>query len=194
MFLTVRGVFILFKILIFYKLCAILASEVNCMNNILFEATFHLDIMFLIPVFMIIFILLFPKIWKNSWKDKYTIISYKIVKIFCGCAAAYIFVITLILAFSTVSSYKTTVVAYEKGEYEVVEGYVENFVPMPSEGMDESFEINGVKFSYSDYNITFGYNNAKSHGGVIEGNGQHLKIGYVIDNGENIIVCIEQLK
>ena len=165
------------------------------MNNILFEAAFHLDIMFLIPVFMIIFILLFPKIWKNSWKDKYTIISYKIVKIFCGCAAAYIFVITLILAFSTVSSYKTTVVAYEKGEYEVVEGYVENFVPMPYDGHSvESFEINGVSFSYSDYHIGFGYNKTKSHGGVITGNGQHLKIGYVADGETNIIVYIEKIQ
>ena len=165
------------------------------MPDVLFEAAFRLDIMLLIPVFMIIFILFFPKMWKNSWKGKYTMVSYKFVKIFCGCGAGFILIISVLLAFSTVAEYKAVVGAYEKGEYEVVEGYVENFVPMPYEGhSDESFEINSVKFSYSDYTITFGYNNAKSHGGVIEGNGQHLKIGYIVINGQNTIVYIEQLK
>jgi hypothetical protein len=78
----------------------------------------------------------------------------------------------------------------------VVEGYVENFDPMPYEGHgDESFEINGVTFSYSDYSIQPGYTNSKSHGGVIAGDGQHLKVGYVYYNETygNIIVYIEQL-
>ena len=165
------------------------------MPDVLFEAAFRLDIMLLIPVFMVIFILFFPKMWKNSWKGKYTMVSYKFVKIFCGCGAGFILMISVLVAFSTVAEYKAVVGAYENGEYEIVEGYVENFDPMPGECQkDESFEINGVKFSYSDYRITFGYNNAKSHGGVIDGNGQHLKIGYVVDNGENKIVYIEQLK
>ena len=102
---------------------------------------------------------------------------------------------TLLTGISTASLYEKTIVAYNNDDYEIVEGYVENFIPMPYEGHSyESFEINGVRFSYSDYNIGFGYNNTKSHGGVIEGNAQHLKIGYVVDNGENIIVYIEQLK
>ena len=121
--------------------------------------------------------------------------AYKIIKIFCSFCFMFAFVMTLLTGISTASLYEKTIVAYNNDDYEIVEGYVENFDPMPYEGhKDESFEINGVKFSYSDYNITFGYNNAKSHGGVIEGNGQHLKIGYVINNGENIIVYIEQLK
>lgn len=164
------------------------------MPDVLFEAAFRLDIMRLIPFFMMIVILFFPMIWKNSQEGKYTIKSYKIVKIFCGCMAGFLLMITVLMGFSTVLEYKAVVGAYESGEYEVAEGYVENFVPMPSEGMDESFEINGVKFSYSDNRITFGYNNANSHGGVIEGNGQHLKIGYVVINGQNTIVYIEQLK
>ncbi len=165
------------------------------MPDVLFEAAFRLDIMRLIPVFMMIVIIFFPMIWKNSQEGKYTIKSYKIVKIFCGCMAGFLLMITVLMAFSTVLEYKAIVGAYENGEYEVVEGYVENFDPMPGEGhKDESFEINSVKFSYSDYTITFGYNNAKSHGGVIEGNGQHLKIGYVVYYGQNTIVYIEQLK
>ena len=56
-------------------------------------------------------------------------------------------------------------------------------------------EINGVKFFYSDYSTQPGYNNAKSHGGVITGDGQHLKIHYVYLNETygNIIVYIEEI-
>ena len=92
--------------------------------------------------------------------------------------------------------YFKTVGAYQRGQYEVVEGYVENFDPMPYGGHTrESFEINDVYFEYSDYNVTSGYRNTKSHGGVITGDGQYLKIGYVYYNSTygNIIVYIEEL-
>ena len=88
-------------------------------------------------------------------------------------------------------------IEYPEANYEIVEGFVEDFEPMPYEGKSkESFEINGVKFSYSDSIEICGYNNAKSHGGVIEGNGQHLKIGYIYYDSSygNIIVYIEQLE
>ena len=165
------------------------------MNNILFEAAFRFDLMRFIPVYMMIFFLFFPNICKSSHKGKYTMKSYKTLRIWCGCVAVFMFLLSVLTVFSTVLEYETIVGAYKDGEYQVVEGYVEKFDLMPYEGhKDESFEINSVKFSYSDYSITFGYNNAKSHGGVIKGNGQHLKIGYVVDNGENIIVYIEQFK
>ena len=52
-------------------------------------------------------------------------------------------------------------------------------------------------FSYSDYEIQQGYHNAKSHGGVISGDGQYLKIGYVqpypFSRNDNVIVYIEEL-
>ena len=91
--------------------------------------------------------------------------------------------------------YRKTVGAYQRGTYEIVEGYVEDFVPMPYEGhANESFQINGIPFSYSDFVITPGYRNAKSHGGVITGNGQYLRVGYIYFNETygNIIVYIEQ--
>ena len=165
------------------------------MSNVLFEAAFCFDFMRFIPVYMTIFFLFFPKIYKNSQKGKYTMKTYKILKIFCVCVAGFMFLLSILTVFSTALEYETIVGAYKDGEYQVVEGYVEKFDLMPYEGhKDESFEINSVKFSYSDYNITFGYNNTKSHGGVIKGNGQHLKIGYIDVNGENIIVYIEQLE
>jgi len=48
----------------------------------------------------------------------------------------------------------------------VVEGPVENFVPMPHAGhADESFTVGGVRFAYSDYGVSDGFNNTSSHGG-----------------------------
>ena len=67
-------------------------------------------------------------------------------------------------------------------EIYVVEGYVENYHPMPYEGHDtEHFEIDGVYFEYSDYTIMNGYNISASHGGVVTNNGQYLKIKYIND-------------
>ncbi|MBQ3004499.1 MAG: hypothetical protein IJD88_01070 [Clostridia bacterium] len=80
----------------------------------------------------------------------------------------------------------------------VVEGYVEEFYPMPYEGHDtEHFYIDGVYFEYSDYNITNGYHKTASHGGVITHNGQHLKIKFVEEEfdgvKQNIILQIEEI-
>ncbi len=45
----------------------------------------------------------------------------------------------------------------ENGRFEVVEGLVENFDPMPSSGHKmESFSVNGVRFEYSDFVVTPG--------------------------------------
>lgn len=165
------------------------------MSNVLYEATFKFDFLLLIPVVMMIFILFFPRILKATSEAKYTQSSYKVVKIFCACAFSFVLILSSIVGLSQMNMYKNVVGAYKNGDYEIVEGYVQKFIPMPYEGhSDESFEINGVKFAYSDYSIQSGYNNAKSHGGVIKGNGQHLKIGYVSYNNENIIVYIEQLE
>ena len=92
--------------------------------------------------------------------------------------------------------YKATINAYRSGQYEVVEGYVENFDPLSkNEKGSESFEINGVQFTYSDTKVITGYHNTNKNGGVITGNGQYLKIGYIYYNDSygNIIVYIEEL-
>ena len=171
------------------------------MNNILYEATSKFDFSILtIPIIMIIFMLVFPWIMKKSYEDKDEKLNIKFVKkfvkLFCLCGIAFVTFWSAVVLIAQLNMYNKTVGAYGRGEYQIVEGYVENFDPMPYEGhADESFEINGVKFSYSDYNIHPGYNNTKSHGGVIKENGQHLKIGYVYLNETygNIIVYIEQI-
>ncbi|MBD1575662.1 hypothetical protein HC723_04240 [Vibrio sp. S11_S32] len=68
---------------------------------------------------------------------------------------------------------------YAEGNYEIVEGIVENFEPMPYEGhQSESFTVNGIKFKYSDFRVTSGFNNTKSHGGPIREN-LPVRISYI---------------
>ena len=88
--------------------------------------------------------------------------------------------------------YSKTANLYKSGDYEVVEGYVENF----DTGTYENFDINGIHFSYYNSRITQGYHTTKSNDGVISGDGQHLKIGYVRYgfSSDNIIVYIEELE
>jgi hypothetical protein len=58
------------------------------------------------------------------------------------------------------------------GNYKVVEGIVKNFHPMPWTGHDsERFSVNGVRFEYSDFDLSKGgFNNTSSHGGPIKEN------------------------
>lgn len=75
-------------------------------------------------------------------------------------------------------SYFSNLNAMLNKQYNVVEGIVENFDPMPPSGHQmESFTVNNVKFEYSDYSVNVGFNNAKSHGGPID-EGKYVKIYY----------------
>ena len=58
--------------------------------------------------------------------------------------------------------------ALQQGKTEVIEGKVENFIPMPHDGHSmESFVVAGHKFEYSDFEVTAGFNKTSSHGGPI---------------------------
>jgi len=68
--------------------------------------------------------------------------------------------------------------AYTRGEYSVVEGTVTNFHPMPYSGHElETFSVNGIRFSYSDYVLIPCFNNTASHGGPIR-DGLHVRLAY----------------
>lgn len=77
--------------------------------------------------------------------------------------------------------------AYHKNDYLIVEGTVENF---EGDAAKESFEVSGVKFSYDWRYSGVGYDVLKEEGGVITGNGQKVKIGYVRYQLNNVIVAI----
>ena len=65
------------------------------------------------------------------------------------------------------------------GQAEYVEGVVQNFVPMPYQGhATESFTVKGIRFAYSDYIVTSGFNNTVSHGGPIR-QGLYVRIWYL---------------
>lgn len=80
----------------------------------------------------------------------------------------------------------------EKKEFNIIEGKVENFHPMPYEGHDmESFTVKGIYFEYSDFVSDYGFNNTSSHGGPIKHNGQEVRLFYFNKDGLNHIIKIE---
>lgn len=77
----------------------------------------------------------------------------------------------------------------EENRCSVVEGRVENFIPMPAAGhAKESFSVSGISFRYSDFEITNGFNNTSSHGGPINA-GSYVRICYAPPN--NVILRLE---
>lgn len=83
---------------------------------------------------------------------------------------------------------------YNNNNYNIVSGEVTMFIAGSSDySKVESFYVNNVKFEYSNSNYC-GYNKTKNEGGIITGNGQKLKIGYINYKSENIIVSIEQIE
>ncbi len=94
---------------------------------------------------------------------------------------------TLVTFTDTYGEYRRLIRAVEAREVAYVEGIVENFVPMPYGGhSSERFEVGGKRFEYSDYRVTAGFNNTRSHGGPIR-EGRRVRIGYV----GNTIVRLE---
>ena len=163
--------------------------------QVLYQASFTFDPFWLVgPVMFACFLGCLIRGIKKARKSGKIEDRFGIVIGLTGCLSILIFV--MILVPDKIKAYNATVDAYKRGEYEIVEGYVKDFHPMPYWGHDqESFTIDGVSFAYSDYSGSFGYHNAKSHGGVIIGDGQHLRIGYTVYSKlGNVIVYIEALQ
>ena len=136
---------------------------------------FGLIFVFLGILFLKFYKLLIPK-WKPSflpsWKPKQA-------KMFGWVFTVFSSVWTVGVFASTWSSYHQAIQAYKEGRYSTVEGVVQEFVPMPYTGhAEESFKVNGVKFTYSDYEVTPGFNNTSSHGGPIRA-GLKVRIGHL---------------
>lgn len=75
--------------------------------------------------------------------------------------------------------HRQLVADYREGRTDFVEGEVERFSPMPYEGhRNESFEIRGRRFEYSDYSLSAGFSTTRSHGGPIR-EGIRVKIWHV---------------
>lgn len=74
------------------------------------------------------------------------------------------------------------------GTYEITEGIVKEFDPMPYSGHKrESFKLGSYRFVYSDFSEAEGcFNNTKSHGGPID-EGKKVKVFH----NEGVILRIE---
>ena len=85
----------------------------------------------------------------------------------------------------------------KNGRYHVIEGPVENFVPMPYQGHAvERFTVNGIPFSYSTYEVTNCFNHTSSHGGPVRA-GLQVRVSYVGGHpglGSNCILKLEIAK
>ena len=106
-----------------------------------------------------------------------------------GGFCAVVLVISFALHISEYNAFKDML---ETGSVSTVQGYVENYSPLPWDGKGtENFEINGVYFAYNNADARNGYTKTANRGGVITHNGQHLIIRYVTrEDGENIILYI----
>jgi hypothetical protein len=95
--------------------------------------------------------------------------------------------ITILVFSSENTAYSATKVALATGNYNVVEGRVTNFDPMPYQGhKNESFDVNGQHFSYSDFIETAGFHNAASRGGPIR-DGLYVRVSHI----GNLILRLE---
>jgi len=111
--------------------------------------------------------------------------------VFCGFS----FIILMLTLPSSLAHRIRVQKKFENKEYQVVEGEIENFHPMPISGHDvESFMVNGIYFEYSDYRLVYGFNNTSSHDGPLKSNGQKVRLSYISLENENIILKIELKK
>ena len=112
-----------------------------------------------------------------------------IVGVFC-------FLLFVSILVAHIGDYSEKKNAINNDQVLVIEGYVEKYHAMPFEGHDtEHFEINGVYFEYSNFELYNGYNRPACYGGVVTENGQYLKIKYITDiTGKNIILYIERIE
>ena len=120
-------------------------------------------------------------------------------KPFFKLLSAVCLIICAVAALRFIFGYMQIIHTYKQGDYQTVEGYVENFVPESDGGEDEedmeeeSFDIKGVHFSYGDRFIKkFGYHLPSTQGGYIKQDGQYLKIGYIKTDKGLVIVRIEE--
>lgn len=160
------------------------------METILYQYSFNaLDYLWLhIPAVVGIAFILFSVSNIEKKKDKDTAKFLQHGKQSLPTAFALLFMIPGIIGillsgvtvYNFLCNHNTITERITSSDVYVVEGYVENFHPMPAGGHDvEHFEINGVYFEYSDFTISNAYHKTLHYGGVITHNGQYLRIKYI---------------
>ena len=91
---------------------------------------------------------------------------------------AFGFALFLASLFASFSRYLRLQRAYDRNDYALVEGIVEDFRPIPPAGhQEECFTVKSQRFCYSDAG-TPAFNNIVSRGGPIKP-GLHVRIAYI---------------
>ena len=175
--------------------------EVMHLETILYEYQLNFSD-YLLNLIPLVIGIAFMHVFVLSIKDKSNE-TKRFIKIFSGAITFIIGILSLVIFIFITVSMSLEHIDYKNrlanNDVCVVEGYVENFHPMPFEGHDtERFNINGVNFEYSDSTIINGYHKSSTHGGVITHNGQYLKIKYVVkeynDIKETVILYIAEIQ
>lgn len=152
----------------------------------------------LLPLVMLVGIGLVIRMLNRPTTDAQVLLTFgsrRRPRWFLYLGGAFVVGCMLVMLHGQLTMHRAVVGAWQRGEYAIVEGSVENFVPRPAEGhANESFDIGDVHFEYSDDRFSAGYHTLKVNGGVIRGNGQKLRIGYVwYESYGNVIVSIEEM-
>jgi len=165
-------------------------------GKILYELHFPVELIIIQVIFLGIFFLA-PRVYafvvKNSSLAMEHAVKSKV------CVISYTAVVVLAIGFfffdkGLLDMYRQVRELYETGQYESVAGEVEALIPgAVTDKGHESFSVEGIPFEYEMLEYKVGYQTIKPLGGIIR-NGQKLKIKYVVYNGENRIIYIEELQ
>ena len=135
-------------------------------------------------------------LWKEKAKDieiwilRAVVTAFVLVISYIGVLSGYSFV-------AKMDEWNRNYNAYLRGECEIVEGYVEIFLPMPETMHDrESFEVSDVFFAYGSSDSRLYYEKCMKDGGYIKQNGTKVKIWYISigEEGENLIMRLDILE
>ena len=160
-----------------------------------FELDFHVVLTYivLIILFMIFTLIVVHNIKYNITLSKETNHRQVVIeRIFSIIGLGAICIVFLSISITTITDYNNVQKLYRDGNITIVEGEVEDFIPMKLEGHStESFIVNGVQFSYSRSIPTNGYHLTMVDGGYIKENGQIVRIHYLNSKGTNLILKLE---
>lgn len=144
--------------------------------NVLFRSS-YIQFDFVAGIIWIVCVAFFIAMWINfTRKNNHRgLILTVLITIIFGSVAIYT---TVQLIRATVNMIATAT----RTDYHIVVGYVEDYRLTPNGAHNkESFEIDGVQFSYPPSGNTWFYHTTRDEGGVVRGNGQYLEIRYFTD-------------
>ena len=166
------------------------------MGNVLYAARFRLDPLALIPLAMLLLLPLVPRAQERAFARAGKALpkrERRWTKGIVGAAMLFSAVFFVLSAEAQIDLYRSVIAPYRSGEYEIVEGSVENFSHERTDGQTvAAFDLAGVHFHYSDDLSAVGYRPDEPFGGAVHADGQNLRIGYVRhpDFG-NVVVHVE---